>query len=174
MRGSRNFDYTEKVGGALKGRNRTVGCARVPRGYSSGSSEKLSIGQVSPEASLVCAGRGAWVTTPLRHRVQRRRARSTHRRVAQREPTVRRQKPSPIRGCGTPVATAPPQTVSRLQSGMATDSEDRLHPSVVEGRNTMLRRGRCAGPLCEAVPTSNRSSERVAGELKRKDRMAAH
>ena len=45
----------------------------------------------------------------------------THRRVAPRDSTVPREQPSPIKVCGTPVATAPPRTMSRLQSGVATD-----------------------------------------------------
>ena len=61
--------------------------------------------------------------------------------------------PSPIKGCGTPVATAPSRTMSRVQSCVATDSGGLLRPRVGEGRNHMLRRGRCAGPVCEAVPT---------------------
>jgi hypothetical protein len=76
-----------------------------------------------------------------------------HRRPAQRGPTVRRQEPSPIKGCGTPEAIAPPRTVSRVQSYVATDSEDLLRPPIGDGRNNVLRRGRCARPLCEAVPT---------------------
>lgn len=56
-----------------------------------------------------------------------------HRRVAQCDSTVRREQPSPIEGCGTPVATAPPRTVSRVQSGVATDWEILLRFSVGEG-----------------------------------------
>ena len=73
------------------------------------------------------------------------------RRVAQCDSTVPREQPSPIGGCGTPVATAPPRTMSRLQSCVATDREILLRPDVGEGRNNALRRGQCANPQCEAV-----------------------
>ena len=56
-----------------------------------------------------------------------------------------------IRGCGTPKATALPRTVSRVQSCVATDSDILLRPCVSEGRNTVLRRGRCASPVFESV-----------------------
>lgn len=56
-----------------------------------------------------------------------------------------------MKGCGTPVATAPPRTMSRLQSCVATDREILLRPYVGEGRNNVFRSGRCANPLCEAV-----------------------
>jgi len=82
----------------------------------------------------------------------------THRRPARRSPTVRRQKPSPIKGCGTPVATMLPQTVSRLQPCVATEWEILLRPRVGEGRNNVLRRGRCTNPLCEAVQDWSSSS----------------
>ena len=42
------------------------------------------------------------------------------------------------------MATAPPRTVSRVQPFVATDWDILLRPGVGEGRNTMLRRGRCA------------------------------
>jgi hypothetical protein len=88
----------------------------------------------------------------LRHRVKRRRATGVrHRRPARRGSTVRRQELSAIRGCGAPVATAPPRSVSRVQSCMATYSECLLRPRVGEGRDTMLRRGRCASLVSEAV-----------------------
>lgn len=74
-----------------------------------------------------------------------------HRRVAQCDSTVPRDQPSPIKGCGTPVATAPPETVSRVQSCVATDWEILLRPCVSEGRNTMLRRGWWASPVSESV-----------------------
>ena len=64
----------------------------------------------------------------------------THRRVAPRDSTVPREQPSPIKVCGTPVATAPPRTMSRLQSGVATDYEILLRPGVGEGRNNVLKR----------------------------------
>ena len=69
-----------------------------------------------------------------------------HRRPAQRGSTVPREQLSPIKECGTPVATAPPQTVSHLQPFVATDWDDPLRPRVGEGRNTMLRRDRCVVP----------------------------
>ena len=81
-----------------------------------------------------------------------------HRRVAQHDSTVPREQPSPIKECGTPVATVPPQTVSRLQSCVATDSEELLRPGVGEGHTTILRRGRCANLLCEAAQDCNGSS----------------
>ena len=49
------------------------------------------------------------------------------------------------------MATAPPRTVSRLQSGVATDWEILLRPDVGEGRNTMLRRGWCGRLVFESV-----------------------
>jgi hypothetical protein len=67
-----------------------------------------------------------------------------HRRVAQRASTVSSEQPSPIKGCGTPMATAPPRKVSRVQVGVATDWDILLRPDVGEGRNNVLRRGRCA------------------------------
>jgi|CXWL01.1.fsa_nt_gi hypothetical protein len=50
----------------------------------------------------------------------------------------------PLRGVATPVATAPPRTMSRVQTCVATDSEDVLHLRVGEGRDRMVKRGRCA------------------------------
>jgi len=64
-------------------------------------------------------------------------------------------------GCGTPVATAPPRTVSRLQPRVATDSEDVLRPGVGEGRNNMLGRGRCTRPVSESVHDRDGSSGRI-------------
>ncbi|MGE0642574.1 MAG: hypothetical protein AB7P24_02775 [Nitrospira sp.] len=49
-----------------------------------------------------------------------------HRRVPRRGSTVLREYPSPIKGYGTPMATAPPPKVSRLQPFVAPDSEDLL------------------------------------------------
>ena len=46
-------------------------------------------------------------------------------------------------------------------------------PSVGEGRNTMLRRGRCASPVCEAVPTPYSYSVSIE-EQKEKDRWSVH
>ena len=62
----------------------------------------------------------------------------THRRVAPRDSTVPRQYPSPVSGCGTREATAPPRTMSRLQSCVATDWGILLRPGVGEGRNNLL------------------------------------
>ena len=56
-----------------------------------------------------------------------------HRPVAQRNSTVQSEQPSPINGCGTPVAAAPPRTVSRLQSCVVTDWEILLRPAWVRG-----------------------------------------
>ncbi len=74
-----------------------------------------------------------------------------HRRVAQCDSTVPREQPAPIWGCGTAMETAPPRTVLRLQSRVATDSGCLLLSSPTRGRNNVFRRGRCAHPLCEAV-----------------------
>lgn len=74
-----------------------------------------------------------------------------HRRVAQCDSTVPREQPSHIKGCGTPVATAPSRTMSRLQPPVATHWEILLRPCVSEGRNTMLRRGWYASPVSESV-----------------------
>lgn len=95
---------------------------------------------------------GASAVTPLMHRVGRRRARwnpapscRTMRLDGAKRTAVA------IEGCGTPVATAPPRTVSRVQSGEATDYEILLRPDVGEGRNRMLRRGCCASSVSESV-----------------------
>jgi hypothetical protein len=74
-----------------------------------------------------------------------------HGRVAQCDSTVPRDQSSPTRGCGRPVATAPPQTVSRLQPRFAPDGEILLRPGVGEGRNNMLKRSWCASPVFESV-----------------------
>ncbi len=74
-----------------------------------------------------------------------------HRRVASRDSTVQRDQASPLKGCGTPVATAPSRTMSRLQPRVATHWEILLRPRVGEGRNTMLRRDRCASSVSESV-----------------------
>jgi len=74
-----------------------------------------------------------------------------HRRVAQSDSTVPRDEPSPIKGRGTPVATAPSRTVSRVQSRVGTDWEILLRPDVGEGRYNVFRGGRCADQLCQAV-----------------------
>lgn len=86
-----------------------------------------------------------------------------HRRVAQCGSTVLREQPSPINGCGTPAATAPSRTMSRLQSCVATDREILLRLGVDDGRNTMLRKGRCASPVSESVQ-GRLSSSRVIEE----------
>ena len=93
-----------------------------------------------------------------------------HRRVAQSDSTVPRDEPSPIKGCGTPVATAPPRTVSRVQSCVATDWEILLRPDVGEGRNNVFRRGRCADQLCEAVEDRFCSSVGIEEKKRRRDR----
>lgn len=49
------------------------------------------------------------------------------------------------------MATVPPQTVSRLQTFVATDSEDLLRPDGGEGRNNVLKRSGCASPMFESV-----------------------
>lgn len=74
-----------------------------------------------------------------------------HRRVAQRDSTVPREQPSPTKGCGTPVATASPRTVSRLQPRFAPDWEIMLCPGVGEGRNNVLKRSWCACARFESV-----------------------
>jgi len=75
----------------------------------------------------------------------------THRCVAQCGLTVPRDQPSPIKGCGTPVATAPLRTMSRLQSRVATERKILLRPDVGEGRNNVLKRSWCACPTFESV-----------------------
>jgi hypothetical protein len=67
----------------------------------------------------------------------------------------------PLRSVARSWATAPSLTMSRLQSCVATDSEDVLRPGVTEGRNTILRRGRCASPVSESVHDRNGASGRV-------------
>ena len=84
-----------------------------------------------------------------------------HRRVAQRDPTVPIEPPSPIKGCGTPVATAPSRTMSRLQSCVATNREIQLRPGVGEGRNTVLTRGCYASLVSESVHDRGGSSARI-------------
>lgn len=75
----------------------------------------------------------------------------TRRRAAQCDSTVPREQPSLIMGCGTPVAIAPPRTMSRLQPCVATEWEILLRPDVGEERNRMLRRGCCASSVSESV-----------------------
>lgn len=86
-----------------------------------------------------------------------------HRRVARCDSTVPRQYPSPVRGCGTPVATAPPRTVSRVQARVATNRDILLRPGLGEGHNNVLKRGRCASLLCGAVRHRSSSSLSQAG-----------
>ncbi len=92
-----------------------------------------------------------------------------HRRVARCDATMPRQYPSPVRGCGTPVATAPPRTVSRVQACVATDWGILLRPGVGEGRNTMVKRGRCASwclsPLMVEMALQGESRSRGASLL---------
>ncbi len=64
---------------------------------------------------------------------------------------TRLDRASPIRGCGTPVATAPPRTVSRLQPFVATDPEDVLRPCVGEGATPVCGRGWWVGRVGVAV-----------------------
>ena len=87
-----------------------------------------------------------------------------HRRVAQRDSTVPREPPSPIKGCGTPVATAPSRTMSRLQPGVATNRGIQLRTGVGEGRNTMLKRVRYASLVSESVHDRDESSVPIEGE----------
>ena len=50
------------------------------------------------------------------------------------------------------MATAPPRTVSRLQSCVATDWEILLRPGVGEGRNNLLtKRSVRKSAVCEAI-----------------------
>ena len=93
-----------------------------------------------------------------------------HRRVAQCDSTVPRDESSLIKGCGTPEATAPPRTVSRVQSCVATDWEILLRPDVGEGRNMVLRRGRCADQVCEAVEDRFCPSVGIKEEKKKRRR----
>lgn len=74
-----------------------------------------------------------------------------HRRVAQRHATVLNELSSLTKGCGTPMATAPSRTMSRLQPCFATDREILLRPDVGEGRNNVLKRNWCACPRSESV-----------------------
>ncbi len=74
-----------------------------------------------------------------------------HRRVAQCDSTVPRDQPSSFKGCGTPVATEPPRTVSRLQPCVAIERKILLRPGVGEGRNTVLKRSWCACLMFESV-----------------------
>ncbi len=60
------------------------------------------------------------------------------------------------------------ETVSRMQSCVATDSERLLRPRLGEGRNTMLRRGWCVSPVSVAVHDRFGSSVRIE-EQKEKD-----
>ena len=73
-----------------------------------------------------------------------------------------------MRKRGTPVATAPPRTLSRVEPCVATDSEGLLRPRLGEGRNTMLRRGWCVSPVPVAVHDRFGSSVRIE-EQKEKD-----
>ena len=62
-----------------------------------------------------------------------------------------RERPLHIKGCGTPMATAPSRTMSRWQPCLATDREILLRPDVGEGRNNVLKRSWCACPRSESV-----------------------
>ncbi len=66
-----------------------------------------------------------------------------HRRVASRDSTVLGEQPSPNKECGRPVATAPPRTMSRLETCLAKIWEILLRPCGDEGRNTILGRSWC-------------------------------
>ena len=61
------------------------------------------------------------------------------------------------------MATAPSRTMSRLQPRVATDWKILLRPGVGEGRNTVLRRGRCANPLSKAVQDRFDASVGIGG-----------
>ncbi len=74
-----------------------------------------------------------------------------HRRIAQCDSTVPREQPLHIKGCGTTVATAPPQAVSRLQPRFAPDGEILLRPGVGEGRNNVMKRSWFASSVFESV-----------------------
>jgi len=101
---------------------------------------------IALQASL---GEGLRAGTPLRHRVGRRRARWNP-APSYRTMRLDRAKRTAVAidGYGTPVATAPSRTMSRLQSCVATDSECLLHPRAGEGCNNMLRRSRCVEVRC--------------------------
>ena len=60
------------------------------------------------------------------------------------------------------------ETVSRMQSCVATDSERLLRPRLGEGRKTMLTRGWCVSPVPVAVHDRFGSSVRIE-EQKEKD-----
>jgi len=72
----------------------------------------------------------------------------------------------PLRGVATPVATVPPRTMSRVQTCVATDSEDVLHLRVGEGRDRMVKRGWCASwclsPLMVEMALQGESRRRGA------------
>ena len=76
-----------------------------------------------------------------------------HSRIARRDSTVLRQRPSSIKGCGHARGNRATETVSRLQSFVATDSEDVLRPSVGEGRNICVRK-RLVGGVSRCVRRS--------------------
>jgi hypothetical protein len=132
MRGLRIIHHTEKVGEAA---------------------ERRRVGRVSARGRWPALGTPSAAThRRQRHRVRRRRA------IWGQPPSSRATRLDSVKtiavthqGCGTPVATAPSRTMSRLQSCVAIDWEILLRPRVGEGRNTMLRRGRCASPVSESV-----------------------
>lgn len=64
-------------------------------------------------------------------------------------------------GCGTREATAPPRTVSRLQSCVATDWGILLRPGVGEGRNNVLKRVVYASLVSESAHDRDSPSGRI-------------
>ncbi len=84
-----------------------------------------------------------------------------HRRVAPRDPTCGDNSRRPSRRCGTPKVTAHPDDAApavvrdhRLEDSVAA-------PSIGEGRNTVLRRGRYASQASEPVHNRDGSSGRI-------------
>ena len=146
MRGFRIYDHTEKVGercrvrprpeGSLtwvcsKAECRTSFCRGIPglgwaRGFGSHAAE-------APRPETQCHVKSGTVVSRNANRPCRKNSRR------------------PLGGVARPWAPAPPQTASRVQSFVATDSNGLLRPCVGDGRNTVLRRGRCASPVFEAV-----------------------
>ena len=75
----------------------------------------------------------------------------------------------PSGGCGTPVATAPPRTVSRVQARVATNRDILLRPGVGEGRNNVLKRVGYASLVSESAHDRDSPSGRIE-EQNRTDR----
>lgn len=151
MRRFRFYNHTEKVGVATEAKGLRCWCRPRSGRHSPRSAERRT---------NVCRGTASREAVP---------GEVWHRRVARCDSTVQSEQPSPVSGCGTPVATAPPRTVSRVQACVATNRDILLRPDLGEGRNKVLKRGRCASwclsPLMVEMALQGESRSRGASLL---------